>query len=320
MNKKYLDLTFFYTAILIAFGALFLTGTFCDETIAAFLYSPDNICMEVVTSIGIYPFFAFLVLLFGSLFERALHSQHGRKAKAALCFLCVLLSAIAGIIGTDVFLGKDCFGVIFPSLKGNFTAISAVCIVGVYPLFFLGYKLACGTKDKLLAKRIVGLIVIMLLALVTMLLLKDVFHRPRYRTVVLGYEGIGFFPWYTPFKGASAYIKNFGIDKGEFRSFPSGHSILSISLIYIIQSLTWFFPKLKKKAVVMSFAALLFGAVIMFTRMVLGAHFLSDVSAAAMIGTMFSLVHTLIQRRITAGEDSTADGEEPDKEKALTTA
>ena len=304
MKKNYLNLVFFYTAILLVFGALFLTGTFCDESIAAFLFTPDSTGMKVLTSLGVYPFFSVLVLLFGALFQRMQSSQLGRPAKLVICLLCLLMSLATGAIGADVFLGNDCFGSVFPVLNGNIAAISAVCLVGVYPLFFLGFKLARGVEDRLLANRIVGLIVIMLFALVTMLTLKNVFHRPRYRTVVLGYEGVGFVPWYTPVRGASGYIKTLGIDKGEFRSFPSGHSIISVSLIYIIQSVTWFFPKLRSKSILLSAAALLFGAVIMLTRMVLGAHFLSDVSAAAMLGTMLSLVHTLIQWRITEGEVS----------------
>ncbi len=311
MKKNCFNLVFFYTAVLFVFGALFLTGTFCDESIAAFLFTPDNTGMKVLTSLGVYPFFAVLVLLFGALFERVFSSRLGRSAKSALCFVCVLLSLLTGAIGADVFLGNDCFGSVFPALNGNIAAISAVCIVGVYPLFFLGFKLARGVDDRLLAKRIVGLIVIMISALVTMLTLKNVFHRPRYRTVVLGYEGVGFVPWYTPFRGASDYIKTLGIDKGEFRSFPSGHSIISVSLIYIVQSLTWFFPKLRSRSVWLSASALMFGVVIMLTRMVLGAHFLSDVSAAALIGTMFSLVHTLIQSRITAGEEHAAEIPDP---------
>lgn len=139
----------------------------------------------------------------------------------------------------------------------------------------------------------------MLTAFVAMQVLKNVFHRPRYRTAVIGYGGIGFVPWYTPFSGASGYIAVLGISKGEFRSFPSGHSILSISVVYMIQSLTWFFPKLKEKALQLSTGGFFFGVFIMITRMILGAHYLTDVSAGAMIGITLSLVHILIQHRIS---------------------
>ena len=155
------------------------------------------------------------------------------------------------------------------------------------------------SADKALAKRIVCLLLIMLTAFVAMQVLKNVFHRPRYRTAVIGYGGIGFVPWYTPFSGASGYIAVLGISKGEFRSFPSGHSILSISVVYMIQSLTWFFPKLKEKALQLSTGGFFFGAFIMITRMILGAHYLTDVSAGAMIGITLSLVHILIQHRIS---------------------
>lgn len=60
-----------------------------------------------------------------------------------------------------------------------------------------------------------------------------------------------------------------------------------------------FFPKLKEKALQLSTGGFFFGVLIMITRMILGAHYLTDVSAGAMIGITLSLVHILIQHRIS---------------------
>ncbi len=299
MKKNYLTQNVFSASVMLLFGALFLIGTFNDKTIAETLYSPDDLPVKLVTSIGIFPFFEVLVFLFGALFERALHSDAGKPAKTTECAVCILTAAVVGFIGSAAILDVDCFGAIFPTLQRNPLAISLVSLTVAYPLFFLGYRLARRTDDSLLAKRIVGLVIIMLAAFFTMEMIKNIFHRPRYRTVVLGFEGVGFVPWYKPFSGAAALAESFGIDKGEFRSFPSGHSILSISMVYALQSLPWFFPKLKGKALVLGSVGFAFGAVIMFTRMLLGAHYLSDVSAGAMIGTLFALIHTMIQWRIS---------------------
>ena len=43
----------------------------------------------------------------------------------------------------------------------------------------------------------------------------------------------------------------------------------------------------------------MFGLVIMLTRMILGAHYLSDVSMGSMIGTVLSTAYTIIQLRIS---------------------
>ena len=90
-------------------------------------------------------------------------------------------------------------------------------------------------------------------------------------------------------------IEKYGIGAGEFRSFPSGHSILSISMVFILPSMSWFFPKLKEKKILLGVIGLLFSMIVMFTRLILGAHYLSDVSAGAIIGTVLALIYTFIQ-------------------------
>jgi membrane-associated phospholipid phosphatase len=86
-----------------------------------------------------------------------------------------------------------------------------------------------------------------------------------------------------------------GIDKGEFRSFPSGHSILSMCMVMILQSLTWFFKKLKDKRIILGVLGAAFSMIIIFTRLILGAHYLSDVSAGAIIVSLPTIIYTLIQ-------------------------
>ncbi len=152
-------------------------------------------------------------------------------------------------------------------------------------------------------RRIIGLFIVLLAAYLTMTLLKSVFPRPRYRTVVLGYEGIGFVPWYSPVSGAADLEQAFGLSSDEFRSFPSGHSILSASAVYILPSLSWIIPKLKDKQLVLSIVGLVFGCTIMFTRIIVGAHYLSDVSAGAIIGTLLSIVYTIIQLRLSVKQN-----------------
>ena len=109
-----------------------------------------------------------------------------------------------------------------------------------------------------------------------------------------GHEEIGFLPWYKTFDDYKLMIEKYGIDAGEFRSFPSGHSILSISMVFILQSLSWFSAKLKNKKMLLGAMGLVFAMIIMFTRLVLGAHYLSDVSAGAIIGTVLSIIYTVI--------------------------
>ena len=296
--KKYTGQLVFHIIMLVVFAALFLVGTFYDETIAAAIYTPDNLPAIFITTAGIYPFFASAVLFMGTLTERTIHSGLNKPLKVLFCCICACLALYSGFEGSRSLLSVDCLGGVFPMLNHNTPIAIVVSIVAAYPLFFLGYRLGAKSKDKLLAKKILGLVAIMLIALLSMEVLKIIFSRPRYRIVVRGYEGIGFVPWYEPFSGAAGFIGSFGLEKTDLRSFPSGHSVLSISCVYILLSVVWLFPKLKKRVDLLLICGLTFGIIVMFTRMQLGAHYLSDVSAGALIGTALSLIYVIIQHRI----------------------
>ena len=297
-KNKLKEQVIFHVGIQIVFAVMFVLGTFYDESIAKAVYSPGDLIAVMVTTFGIYPFFASGVLFTGALTERTVHSGLNKPLKVLFCALCGGLALYSGFSGSKALMSVDCLGEVFPFLNRNMPVILCVCVIAVYPLFFAGYKLAGKSDDKLLAKKIIGLIAVMLAALIVMETLKSLFSRPRYRIAVKGYGGIGFVPWYTPFSGAAEFVASFGLEKTDFRSFPSGHSLLSISCVYILYSLAWLFPQLKDKQNLMCICGFIFAVIVMFTRMLLGAHYLSDVSAGAAIGAFLSLIFTLIQHRI----------------------
>lgn len=300
VKKEYLSQILFNIAMMLFFGILFFMGSFLDEDIAKTLFSPDNTVAAVITSTGTIPFFAVPVLFCGVLYERSVHSGIAKPAKVILCIVLTLIALFVGFVGGGALADKNCFGYIFPFLNRNYPVIAVLSVIFEYPLFFVGYHFAKKTEDKLLVQRIIGLMVILLLAFIAMQGIKFTFNRPRYRTAVLGYEGIGFVPWYTQFEGAEGYAELYGINGDEFLSFPSGHSILSMSAMYILPSLSWLFPRLKNKQFLLVLTGFIFGLIIMLTRMILGAHYLSDVSAGAMIATLLSLAYTIMQLRISS--------------------
>ena len=282
--------------LLLLFGLLFVIGTFFDESIAIHLYSPDSTFVKYVTSCGVFPFFSFAVLFIGALCERIIHSQFNKIIKVVLAFLCYLIATAVGFIGAGSFVDKDSLGGLYPVLNRNIPVIAGISIVFLPLLLWGGYHLAKKTEDKNLVLKIVCLLI--LIALAYLQVLKSNFPRARYRLVVQGYENIGFRPWYMPLEDIVKFIKDMGIDKGEFRSFPSGHSILSMCMVMILQSLTWFSPKLKDKRIILGGLGAAFSMIIILTRLILGAHYLSDVSAGAIIVSFLTIIYTLIQYKI----------------------
>ena len=302
MKKDNISQILLNIVMLMFFGVLFVTGTFFDEAVARTVFSPGNTVIAVITSTGLIPYFTAPMLFSGALYERAVHSSQGKAVKVILCTVCVLFTLGVGFIGGGAICDRNCFGMLFPSINRNNPVILLVSAVLEYPLFFVGYHFAKKSEDKLLTQKIICLFIILLTAFLAMQVLKHTFHRPRYRTVVLGYEGIGFMPWYTPFEGSEELAALYDINADEFLSFPSGHSILSVSAMYILPSFMWLFPKLKGRYSILALSGAVFGIIIMTTRMILGAHYLSDVSMGAIIAAVLGLVNTIIQQRISAKE------------------
>ena len=298
-NKEYQTLLIFNVLVLVFFAGLFVLGTFFDESIAVSLYTPNSLTAKIITSCGVYPFFAFAVLFTGVLCERIIHSGLSKPVKIILAALAYLIATFVGFIGAGALVDGDCLGGIFPVLNRNIPVIVGLCFVTNPPLLCLGFYLGAKRKeDKKLIKRVICLLILLGLSYAALEVFKGVFHRPRYRLVVQGIDEIGFIPWYTQFHKAKEFIENLGIPKGEFRSFPSGHAILSMSMVFILQSLAFLSEKLKSKKLILGLAGLIFSVIIMFTRMLLGAHYLSDVCAGAIISTVFALIYTVIQNRM----------------------
>ena len=290
---------------MLAFFALtLLIGTFCDEGLAHALFSPGNVPATFVTTLGIYPFFSAVVLFLGVVFERVLHGGMGKVGKVVACLVAAALALVVSFIGAAALVDGDCLGGIFPNLIRNYPVIAGIDLVCVCPLFYLGFRLAANTEDELLLKRVLGLLAIMVAAFVFMRLTKNIFNRPRFRSVALGYPGVEFVPWYKISPDPSDLMAQYGLERGEFSSFPSGHAILSSSVIYILFSLSWIVPALRGREMQLCIGGFVFACVIMFTRMVLGAHYLSDVSMGAIVGLVFTLLYLFVQRRISESQQA----------------
>lgn len=117
---------------------------------------------------------------------------------------------------------------------------------------------------------------VMLLSLVIIRLMKLSWGRMRYRDMLKIDDFSGFTPWYLP-QGATGMT-----------SFPSGHSASACNIFIFV---VLFKGKIKYLA---NFVALLFVVLTMFSRIVINAHFLSDV----IIGASVSYVCYYINKKL----------------------
>jgi len=94
-----------------------------------------------------------------------------------------------------------------------------------------------------------------------------------------------------PFEGSVGFITQMNIDWDDFRSFPSGHAMQCAGLIFVLPPLAEVFCRLKGKKTVLFAAGAVFAVLVGISRMVMGAHFLSDVCMGSLLAVVFAFIY-----------------------------
>ena len=261
----------------------FIVGSFLDYKIDAALFNENNAFGLIMASFGVYPCYAGLAFIGGGFLETTLKRK---EMHIALKIVCFALSALA--YGMAIYLcGKELpsvNGYDVPHLAWLSYLICAVVFGGVYVLAFF----VCRKGDQ---RQLWNILLVMTVIFVFALLpagfaIKLVIHRPRYRFVVRDDPSLyknwwEMFPTYKDLIGQtfSGHI----VSKEEFKSFPSGHSGTGMIMAMFLPYAAIYFPKLKGKETLLFYIGAAYGFLMMFSRMLVGAHFLTDTCMGSLI-------------------------------------
>ena len=125
---------------------------------------------------------------------------------------------------------------------------------------------------------------------------KGIMCRPRFRFLYTYASTMSDYRnwWETGTSVKDAYINTMGVTSEEFKSFPSGHTATIFSLIPFLVYLPKINEKYCKYETILFYIGLIWILLVAFSRMLVGAHFLTDVSFGLLIGvaifTCFDLV------------------------------
>ena len=284
-----------------------ILGSFFDLQINAALFNKTNVFGLIVSSFGMIPGYGCLSLLGGALFYITLKSTDFQKWLKAILF--VMSAAMFGI--SIYFLGKDVFSVNgFENKKLYWLGfvIMGVIMCGV---FYLGTLLGKKNENPKMWIIILVLAAAIFMALVPgVTLFKSIMHRPRYRVAI--YEGYSsFHNWWEPCKDYKDVINAYPsvLTKEEFKSFPSGHAGASMVGLISLSYLSLFNKNWMKHQTLLFYIAFAWGLVVMFARMLVGAHFLSDVCVGALLTVVFFYIANEIVVRKLLPEEPTIENE-----------
>lgn len=164
-------------------------------------------------------------------------------------------------------------------------------------IVFIGYKVIDTKDTKTLLRTWIILMIAYYLGLAIVFIMKEIWTRPRYRLIYNGYEGYTVYDlfkrWYEPGRGIAGEIYPYEIvHSDDFKSFPSGHSYDSMTCI-LLSYIPLLNTKQKDKPWIRSLILGITGCyamMIAFSRILYGAHYLSDVTFGGLVGVICAFV------------------------------
>lgn len=271
---------FYYAGFYAIALILMIVASFKDLAIDNALYNPESGFGIFFEKFAELPMFC-IVPFAGTVMFYA-RTMKDRKLNIILGAVYAL-AVLAGWVLCLFKLGDDWFGEDFSKVLRIVIAVAFSALT-----LFLGGLVKRETMIKLRPLAVTGVLVFLITA-AGVEVIKRVWGRPRYRDMVNGVNNLSlndFAAWYQ--------IK--GMD--GCRSFPSGHTY-AMSETFLLLSVSDRIKQLRNKEIIFFAIAFVMTAVTAFSRLIVGAHFLSDVVMGAVIGfTVYIVVREFIQPKI----------------------
>jgi len=256
-----------YGSLLVVIAILLAVGGVFDLTIANNVYQPENLVARILECVGYLPPFLFVGGMFAVLFFRVKAEDEKRKIKQVVFAGCTAL--------TYVVFGYMMAGEIL-SVLWQKVLVGVGSTILLAPLTLLFFR---GRKDEDLKRfeifLIFASIVCVISSLLTINVVKFLWGRARYREMMADGDLLSeaFTPWYHPN----------GFTLHGHHSFPSGHTSAATNLMTLFAlEEVFLIDKGRKKAIYIVVGMWIF--IMAYSRLVLGAHFLSDVTGGFAVG------------------------------------
>lgn len=244
-------------------------GSFADYPISLALYHPDNPFGKLLAGFGEYP-----AALGFSAAGAMLLSAHNRQRR-----LAGMLQMIAGCW---FILSGGAMAAALPTGYLDIPVwLAALIGVGCTGLTVWGVLLLCRDADRGIVLRVAAVFLLVIFAdILVVNLVKIPWGRARMRLVASDARAY-FMPWWQPGTELRDALTAAGVPKEEFKSFPSGHSANSSSLM-LLSLLPVLRPQWKHRQAVLFCVG--FGWALAVSRIVMGAHYLSDTAVGFAVG------------------------------------
>lgn len=262
-------------------------GSFADYPISLALYHPDNPLAGLLAGFGEYP--AALGL---SAAGAMLLSARNREKR-----LTGVLQTIAGCL--SILFGGTMAAVLPTGYLDIPVWLAALIGVGCTGLTVWGMLLLCRGADRGIVLRTAGAFLLVIFAdILVVNLIKIPWGRARMRLVASDARAY-FMPWWQPGAELRDALVAAGVAAEEFKSFPSGHSANS-SCLMLLALLPLLRPQWERRQTALFCAGFGWALAVAVSRIVMGAHYLSDTAVGLAVGLAAAVCHLLFPVKRTA--------------------
>lgn len=258
---------------------LLAAGSFADLSISRALYNESSLFGQALAAYGEYP--------------------------AALGWVC---AGVLLIVGRN---REKKFPAVLQILGGGVLAVFGALMTCVMPTLYLDWPrpllfligLACSCAAGVLMVRLgrhaqrdtilqtaAALFFAILAEMLLINLVKIPWGRPRMRLIANDARAV-FLPWWKPGTELRDQLAALGVAAEEFKSFPSGHAgnAMTMTLLGLLPQLD---PRLAPKRRLLVCIGFAWACLVSFSRLIMGAHFLSDTAVGMLIGLLCCLLVT----------------------------
>lgn len=265
--------------------AMMAIGSVWDYPISQTAYSPHSPFGLFFAAFGEYP----AALGFAAAGAMLLAARNREKHLTGIlqivlgCWFIFSGAAMASLLPTN-YLGIS---------VGLSAGIGLVCT----GLTVWGTLHLCRTADRRTVIRIAAVFLLVIFAdILVVNLIKIPWGRARMRLVASDTRAY-FMPWWQAGTGLRDTLVAAGVAAEEFKSFPSGHTANASSLM-LLCLLPQLSPKLAGKQNVLFVIALVWTILVAASRIVMGAHYLTDTTVGFAVGlAVFLGISAVLLRR-----------------------
>lgn len=274
-----------YGAIVVA-AALIALGSFVDYPLSSALYDASNPFALFFAAYGAIP------APLGCVAAGTLLVCGRDRAKAVPGALQTAGGILLLLAGT----GLACLlpAVYLPVSPAVLAVVGLVLCVGT---ILIVRRLAKGADRAVILRVALAILLVILCELAVVNLIKVCWGRPRMRLVASHPEAY-FFPWWQRGTALKESLLAAGVAADEFKSFPSAHTANAATMLLLGLA-----PCLKPRLLPYRKGLVAFGfvwtAVVALSRILLGAHYLTDTAVGFLIGflSVYLICGALFRRR-----------------------